>query len=368
VVCSLFNQVKKFSINQETTSNMPRSGTLVICVQNLDFSGANQVVLNIVAGRMHESNVVVLSPKIGSFAARFVDSGAAVRVGDLDSLLTEIRDVFCILCNTIMTADIVVKMASRSHPVVWILHEWWDDEMIHDNFKLRNIKGLTLSTVKQALERASTVVFVCESQRELYKPIAPSAVIFVGVPDPAPRLNGYDGNGNGTGSPSDYLSAFQEKEAFGGHDLTIENRVFTFLCLGIICPRKNQLWTVELFKEFAKDKQNVRLVIVGARRTRLYEIEYLEKIQSAIAGDPRIELHDVTDNVDMFFAMADCLILTSLNEVTPMVISEAMSWYIPVLSTNIAGIKEMYTDGVEGFLFAPGDSDKALLSMEAVFF
>lgn len=39
---------------------MPRSGTLVICVQNLDFSGANQVVLNIVAGRMHERYLCVL--------------------------------------------------------------------------------------------------------------------------------------------------------------------------------------------------------------------------------------------------------------------------------------------------------------------
>jgi hypothetical protein len=52
-----------------------RNGTLVICVQNLDFSGANQVVHNIVQGRVHDSNVIVLSPKIGSFAARFVDSG-----------------------------------------------------------------------------------------------------------------------------------------------------------------------------------------------------------------------------------------------------------------------------------------------------
>jgi hypothetical protein len=33
---------------------MSRSGTLVICVQNLDFSGANQVVLNIVIGKIHE--------------------------------------------------------------------------------------------------------------------------------------------------------------------------------------------------------------------------------------------------------------------------------------------------------------------------
>ncbi len=294
------------------------------------------MVLNIVAGRMHESNVVVVSPKIGSFAARFVDSGAAVRVGDLASLLLEIRDVFCILCNTIMTADIVVKMASCSHPIIWILHEWWDDDMITDNLRLRNMQGLTLGTVKEALERASTVVCVCESQRQLYQPTAPSSVIFVGVPDPIPRLLGH-ANGNGESiPPSEYLSAFQEKERWDGARRK-ENRVFTFLCLGIICPRKNQLWTVELFKQFAGDKQDVRLVIVGARRTRLYEIEYLEKVQAAAQGDPRIEVLDVTDNVDRCFAMADCLVLTSLNEVTPMVISEAMSWYLPVLSTDIAG-------------------------------
>lgn len=40
---------------------------------------------------------------MGTFAARFVDSGAAVRIGDIYDLLQEIRDVFCILCNTIMT-------------------------------------------------------------------------------------------------------------------------------------------------------------------------------------------------------------------------------------------------------------------------
>ena len=52
---------------------------------------------------------------------------------------------------------------------------------------------------------------------------------------------------------------------------------------------------------------------------------------------------------------ADCLLFTSVNEVTPMVISEAMSWSIPVLTTNIAGIPEMFSaDGVEGFLYSPG--------------
>lgn len=340
---------------------MPRSGTLVICVQNLDFSGANQVVLNIVAGKLHQryvvavvskysnwcpiniSTVVVLSPKMGSFAARFIDSGAAIRIGELATLLKDIKDVFCILCNTIMTANTVVTMAFQSFPIIWILHEWWDDDMISDNLKLRNMTGLTPQTVKDALGKATNVVFVCEAQRKLYKPVAPSSIIYVGVPDPQLRFE----------LPISKASS--------------DSPIFTVLCLGIVCPRKNQKWTVELFKSFAQGKQDVRLVIVGARRTRLYEIEYLEELQQQIGSDPLIELHDVTDNVDTFYAQSDCLMLTSLNEVTPMVISEAMSWRLPVLSTNIAGIGEMFTDGVEGFLFSPGDADKALSGLNALY-
>lgn len=337
---------------------MPRSGTLVICVQNLDFSGANQVVLNIVAGRTHESNVVVLSPKNGSFGARFVESGAAVRVGVLEDLLNGIRDVFCIICNTIMTANIVVEMANRPFPVIWILHEWWDDEQIKENLRIRNYQGLNLGTVKQAMAVASRVVCVCESQKQLYNPTAPTSVIFVGVPDPMERQVSQNASLLDFNPEEPTLDPFQLKE---------KSDVFTFLCLGIICPRKNQLWTVKLFKQFAKDKPDVKLKVVGARYTRVYEMEYLEKVREEAKGDPRIEIYDVTDNVDQFYKEADCLILTSLNEVTPMVISEALACSIPVISTNIAGIKEMYTDGVEGFHFAPEDEKKALASMEAIY-
>ena len=321
-----------------------------------------------------------------------------MRVGNLETLLNEIRDVFCIICNTIMTAPIVVEMAARVHPVIWILHEWWDDEMIVENLKMRNYENMTLATVKQALAVASMVVFVCESQRQLYQPTAPSVVIFVGVPDPLPRhvaahqagltaaitdasaatVNAQNGPPN-TIVPS--LSLPEElslRIPSGSADSTdaetspdIHHRrdpaLFTFLCLGIICPRKNQLWTIQLFKEFARDKPNARLKVVGARYTRVYEIEYLEQVKREIGGDPRIELFDVTDYVDPFYQMADALILTSLNEVTPMVIPEALSWSIPVLSTNIAGIKEMFTDGREGYLFTPGDTKKALAGMEALY-
>ena len=91
----------------------PRQGTLVVCVQNLDHSGANQVILNLVLGKLHRSNIVVLSPSIGPFAARFLGTGVAVRTGLVSVLLNEIRDIVCVICNTIMTAHIIIEVASR---------------------------------------------------------------------------------------------------------------------------------------------------------------------------------------------------------------------------------------------------------------
>ena len=369
------------------------------------------------------SNVVVLSPKIGTFAARFVESGAAVRVGVLQDLLNEIRDVFCIICNTIMTADIVVEMSDRPHPVIWILHEWWDDDMIRENLRIRNYQGLTLSTVKLALAKADRVVCVCESQRRLYNPSAPSTVIFVGVPDPVPRQQAISSSethavpASIAVASSDHGS--QEFLPLGVHcciastsspscaslcttsmvptttaipvppssisetqltpSISIKGnpmKPFTFLCLGIICPRKNQLWTIQLFKKFCCNKSfnSVRLQIVGARYTRVYEIEYLQRVKEEIAtlSDGRdyssmIEVYDVTDDVEHFYRNADCLILTSLNEVTPMVISESFSWSLPVISTNIAGIKEMYINGIEGYHFNPNDEQSALYAMETIY-
>ena len=52
-------------------------------------------------------------------------------------------------------------------------------------------------------------------------------------------------------------------------------------------------------------------------------------------GDKRSELHDVTNDVDFFYRQADALLFTSLNEVTPMVIAEAMMRALPVVTTDI---------------------------------
>jgi glycosyltransferase involved in cell wall biosynthesis len=214
--------------------------------------------------------------------------------------------------------------------------------MVQQNLKMRNCT-ITLPIVKEALQKASRVVFVCEAQRKLYQPSAASQVIYVGVPPP-PLIH---------------------TKTYGAS--VGETKPFTFLSIGIVCPRKNQLWAVELFKKFAEGKTNVKLVIVGARHMRKYEVDYLESVKAAIGDDCRIEVHGVTDNVDPYYMMADALLFTSTNEVTPMVLIEAMSYEIPVLSTNVAGIPEIVHPGREGYLVEPGDSTAAIACMELLY-
>ncbi|CAJ1440547.1 unnamed protein product [Effrenium voratum] len=332
-------------------------GTVLLAPQNLAVSGANQVLHNIVAGNFFRGNIVLVSPSNGPFAAKFQEHGVSIRIGSLEDTLSTVRDIRFAICNTIMTAHLVILLQKRGVPCAWILHEWWTKEMIPIELGKRNDKNLTVETVDEALQLCAATVAVCEKQKELYGPKF-GEVIFVGTPDVDPTHypllravldKNPSSSPKQSGYPGDPAPLIPKKKD-----------VVTFLCIGIVCPRKNQAFTVKCFKEFAGDRKDVQLLVVGVRKIRDYEISYVEEVEKAIGSDDRIKLHDVTHEVDRFYGMADVIVLASLNEVTPMVIAESMARGKPVLTTGIAGIPEMLTDGEEGFICGEEDTSACI--------
>lgn len=308
----------------------------VLCTQNLAVSGANQVLVNLIEGGVSTGGILVISPTDGPMRSVFSEAGALVYVGDAQRKLTLIRDLRMVICNTIMTADTVLFLIDRGIPHLWILHEWWPAEILPIELQNRRFGPAFCSLVQDALETCPNIILVCESQRELYGVKSRSHVIPVGVPRPI----------------MDQIPSHRG------------SKITKFLCMGIVCPRKNQLKLVEVFKAFAGSRCDVRLDIVGARYVRDYESDYADAVAKAIGSDPRIGLHDVTSDPTFWYASSDVLVLNSVNEVTPLVICEALLAELPVVASNIAGIPEMFIDGHHGFLISNEDDHSLIDALE----
>jgi 5'-nucleotidase len=207
---------------------------------------------------------------------------------------------------------------------------------------------------------------VSVGQRQLYGLEDEATVIHNGLPDPVmeskPRKRVDSANA---------LFPAQEDSSVSDRPLVSKQGAtdsFAFLCAGSIGPRKNQARAAELFQRFAVDKgDSVQLLLLGARYIRPHEVAYLETIKRMIGADDRIQIIDATEDMARYYRRANVLLCTSSNEVTPMVIAEAMAWSISIISTDIAGIREMVTDGQEGYLFSLTDESTPVQAMESLY-
>ena len=63
------------------------------------------------------------------------------------------------------------------------------------------------------------------------------------------------------------------------------------------------------------------------------------------------------EDVARFFAVFDAFVLSSVNEGTPVVAIEALAAGRPVVATRVGGVPDVVSDGVDGFLVEPGDTE-----------
>lgn len=95
------------------------------------------------------------------------------------------------------------------------------------------------------------------------------------------------------------------------------------------------------------------LVGDGPDRARLEQLAYERGVARACL------FFGYQEDVAPFYRAFDALVLTSVNEGTPVSAIEALAAGRPVVATKVGGVPDVVRDGVDGLLFEPGDLEGA---------
>ncbi|MBS8121766.1 glycosyltransferase family 4 protein, partial [Candidatus Vampirococcus lugosii] len=119
-----------------------------------------------------------------------------------------------------------------------------------------------------------------------------------------------------------------------------DNKNFNILFVGRLTERKGILELTKAFKNFAKDKEDIKLNIVGDGG--LYEEikEYIEKNNL----NNKIILHGLINHnkIKQIYHQNDIYILPSSNEGMSNTLLEALASSLPVIITDVGGTKELF--------------------------
>ncbi len=106
----------------------------------------------------------------------------------------------------------------------------------------------------------------------------------------------------------------------------------------------------------AAENQEIVLVLAGS----LSETEYVDQLRSDVVKlgiENNVRFCGLLDEENLRKELGHCalLALPSYQETAPMVIAEAMAAGVPVVATDVGGVRYQVSDGENGFLVNPGD-------------
>jgi glycosyltransferase involved in cell wall biosynthesis len=297
---------------------MARRRVLVIS-HEYSLSGAPIALFHLLTRLSGRVDFLVASPSDGPLGAAFLERGInALVVPNIlndESISSKLLDSYdALLANTLLSYTPIHAAAKAEKPALWFIHEG----QVGHKFLEATPK------MAAALPLASQVVVPCRFSRDLYAPWLgqrQAVVIPYGVEALVPAA-----------PPS------------AGHPVQM-------LQLGSFEPRKGQDVALAAFRRL--NDTGFNLNIVGLVRNAAYQ----QRVRSDFADVRNVQYGAEVGQhqAQAMVAGCDILIVPSRDEVTPMVILEAMALGKPVIASRICGIPEMIVDGETGFLFEKED-------------
>ena len=135
--------------------------------------------------------------------------------------------------------------------------------------------------------------------------------------------------------------------------------------VGRIMPEKDLDTWLRAAARVAEKYLSARFVLVGEGRDGTTQ-QQLQQLASTLGIGERVLFPGYRENLVPVYATFDMFLLSSRREGLPNSLLEAMAIGLPVVTTDVAGAKELVVDGQTGFVRPQGDRDslaQALLTL-----
>lgn len=136
-----------------------------------------------------------------------------------------------------------------------------------------------------------------------------------------------------------------------------------FLNVGRYVPPKSQTGLVGALHRVVQQRPDVHLFIVGGRGPMAPQIRGRVSDRGL---DDNVSVTGHVDGIHDYYAAADVFVSSSVGEGLPIVHLEAMAAKLPVVATDIPGVREVVVEGETGWLVPPNDPSALAEVMLAV--
>ena len=163
-----------------------------------------------------------------------------------------------------------------------------------------------------------------------------------------------------------------------------KNNTFTFLLIARLIYDKGILEYIDAIRIIKNQKNNQKNNQqnnqINYKNNSQIKFQLLGKIDTqnalnitqtqvdAWVGEGLIEYLGETNNVKPFIIAADCVVLPSYREGTPRTLLEAAAIGRPIVTTNVAGCKEVVENELNGFLCEPKNAQDLADKMKKILF
>jgi len=164
------------------------------------------------------------------------------------------------------------------------------------------------------------------------------------------------------------VSGSLSKDEFYVREDTCTGSKINFIFVGLLRPEKGLCYLLEALAKLRIEKP-WKLTIVGNLTDYPQEVEKLKSLADILHIENSIiwyghahfgpELFDILKSSDLF-------VFPTLSEGTPRVLVEARAFGLPVISTDVGGIPDSVTNGVDAILVPPHNPDMMREAIERV--